>query len=450
MSRHALVIGASIAGLTAARVLSDHFEKITVVERDPLPASPAYRRHVPQSRHIHALLIKGREVLNTLYPGFDEELRFHGAHIGDPAQRSILMFSGHRHCQRESGLRGALASRLLIEDRLRSRTRSNPRITIADGAEALGLLSEGHAVTGLRVRDRGGTEQDWRCDLVVDCSGRGSRTPAWLETLGFAPPDEEQLRMDMRYKSRHFRLPPNLAADPFIIVIGPTPRYPRGGVMAYQDGGLYLCTLAGYSGDICGDDLDSYLRFAQNLVSPALYDILRASEAVDDAHPYGMPSNLRRRYERLRSFPKNLLVLGDAVCSFDPLYGQGMTVSILEAQKLGEWLSGRSSDARRWFGMIAPIVDTPWEICTGGDAHVLGLPQARRGAAGMINRYLDRLHACATTDRVVADAFLQVSHLLQPKSALLRPSILWRVLRGPRPHALDDRAATPQTGPGRT
>jgi hypothetical protein len=236
----------------------------------------------------------------------------------------------------------------------------------------------------------------------------------------------------MRYRSRHFRVELAPGEEPFILIIAATPQCPRGGVMAYQENGLYLCTLAGYDGEICADDLPSFLAFAKTFSRPELYDVLSKAEAVDEPRHYGMPSNLRRRYEKLAAFPRGLLVLGDAVCSFDPVYGQGMTVSALEAQKLGEWLADPQADARRWFRMIAPIVETPWTICTGGDAFVMGLPEARRGVAGFINRYLDRLHACAATDPVVADAFMYVAQMYNDASALLRPGIAWRVLRGPR------------------
>lgn len=429
--RHVVIIGASVAGLVAARVLSDHDAQVTLVDRDVLPAEPAHRRHVPQSHHIHALLARGREVMTALFPGFDEEIVARGGWIGDPGRRALVFVAGHRHCERDTDIRGVLASRLLIEDVLRTRVRANPRVTFADGTEVLGFSSEAGAVTGLRLRAPD-HEYDLPADLVVDCSGRGSRTPAWLTSMGFDPPAEEELRIDMRYRSRHFRVQLAPGEDPFIMLIAATPQCRRGGVMAYQENGLYLCTLAGYAGDACADDPESFLQFAKHLPRPEMYETLLKAEVMDEVRAYGMPTNLRRRYERLRAFPRGLLVLGDAVCSFDPIYGQGMTVATLEAAKLGEWLSLPHADAKQWFRLVAPIVDTPWAICTGGDAWVLGLPEARRGMAGFVNWYLERLHACAATDPIVADAFLRVAQMYDSAPALLRPGIAWRVLRGPR------------------
>lgn len=427
--RHAVVFGASIAGLLTARVLSEHFQQVTLLDKDSLPQKPVHRRYVPQSHHIHALLPNGREAMSELFPGFEEEMIARGAARGDPGRRAIMIVGGKRHCERDTNVRGLLASRLLVEDVLRSRVRTLANVHVLDATETVGFLNEGSAVTGLRLRSAEG-ERDLAADLVIDCSGRGSRTPAWIKALGFDPPEEEELRIDMRYRTRHFRLPPG--EEPFILVIAATPQCPRGGVMAYQENGLYLCTIGGYNGDACADDLDSYLAFAKTLPSPALYEWLSKSEAVDEMKSYGMPSNLRRRYEKLRAFPAGLLVLGDAMCSFDPIYGQGMSVSALEARRLRDWLARPGASALQWFRMAAQIIDSPWAIATGGDAYVMGLPQARKGLAGLINRYLERLHARATTDPIVADAFMRVSGLYEPPPALLRPGVAWRVLRGPR------------------
>ena len=203
--QHAVVLGGSIAGLMAARVLSDHFRQVTLIERDALPADLVHRRHVPQSHHIHALLAKGQEIMARLFPGFEEQVLSRGAWIGDPGERAILVAAGHRHCERTSGIKGILASRLLVEGTLRGYIRSSDRIAMSDGMEARGFLGDARRVTGLRVSDARG-ERDLPADLVLDCSGRGTRTPAWLASLGLDRPDEDEVRIDVKYRSRHFRL----------------------------------------------------------------------------------------------------------------------------------------------------------------------------------------------------------------------------------------------------
>ncbi len=428
--RHAIVIGASIAGLLTARVLSERFERVTLIDKDTLPQQPEHRRHVPQSHHVHALLASGREVMCELFPSFEEEMLARGALVGDPGRLAILVVAGQRHCERDSDIRGLVTSRLLVEDVLRSRLRKTPRVSFLDATEVLGFLDRAGAVTGLRLRNADG-EQELAADLVVDCSGRGSRTPVWLQALGYAPPSVDEQRIDMRYRSRHFQMRYEPGHEPRAIIIAATPECPRGGVMFFQESGRCLCTLAGY-GEPCPEDLEGFLQFAKSLSRPELYEALVQAEAVDEARAYGMPTSQRRRYEKLRRFPTGLLVTGDAVCSFDPIYGQGMSVAALEARELRTWLARPGATAVQWFRTMATVVDHAWEIVTGGDALVLGLPEARKGVVGLINRYLDRLHACAATDPVVANAFARVAHLIDPPPSLLRPGILWRVLRGPR------------------
>lgn len=442
--RHAVVMGASVAGLLAARVLSDHFEHVTVLDRDELPHEPAHRHHVPQSRHIHALLARGREALERLFPGFDDEIVSRGGRIGDPGLRSVMIVAGHRHCHRPTPHRGVLASRILIEDILRERVRANPRIGICDQTDVTGFLWKHSSVAGVRIRSSAG-QVAMQADLVMDCTGRGSRTPAWLTSEGFPAPLEEQQRIDVRYRSRHVRVPAAPDEEPFIMVVAATPGHPRGGVIAYQENGLYLCTLAGCSGRTAPADPEGFVEFARTLARPDLYEVLARSESVEEARAYATSSNLRRRYESCRRFPRGLLVMGDAVCSFDPTYGQGMTVAAMEAEQLEVWLKYPRVCARDWFRMIARLIDRPWTIATQGDAYVLDLPGSRRGIAGMINRYLERLHARASVDPVVADAFLRVAHLYEAPSALLRPGILWRVMRGPGLEARPVSALTAQT-----
>lgn len=437
---HAVVIGASIAGLLAARVLAERFERVTLIDRDTLPDGPAHRRHVPQAHHYHALLASGRAALAELLPGIDTALVERGARSGDAGHSARWVLAGQRHCARDTGIRGVAASRILIESAVRERVRALPNVELDTGTEVLGVrtATDHGRITGLRVRDARG-ERLVESDLLVDCAGRGSRTPAWLQALGLAPPPVEELRIDARYRSRHFRVPASAMGALTTLIVGPVPGNPRYGVIGYQETGLHLCALGGLGGEQAPDDLDGYLAFARRLAAPDLYEVLCQSEAVDEAHSFGLPSNLRRRYERLRRFPDGWLVMGDALCSFNPTYGQGMSVAALEALRLREWLQRPRARPRDWFRAAAEIIDRPWAIVCGGDAWTLGLPQARRGFAGAINRYLMRLHAAASGDAAVADAFLRVANLQAPAPSLLRPSIAWRVYRA----AARSASATP-------
>jgi 2-polyprenyl-6-methoxyphenol hydroxylase-like FAD-dependent oxidoreductase len=428
--RRALVVGASIAGLLAARVLAEHYAEVTLIEKDELPDGPAHRRHVPQSLHYHALLASGLEAMTRLFPGFAGELIAAGARQGDAGSGIWRVVAGHRHDRTPLGKASMAASRILIEHLIRQRVRSIANVRFLSGSEALRPLpgTDGRSVAGLRVR-AGGAERNIHADLVVDCSGRGSRVPAWLDSLGFLPPRCEELRIDARYRTRSFHFKPGRMDGLRALFVTTVPGNPRYGVVGYQEGEVWMCSIGGLGGVQAPAELEGFLDFARSLPVPDLYEALRDAEPVGEARAYGMPSNLRRRYERLRAFPRGLLVMGDAVCSFNPTYGQGMTVAAMEALALRDWLRRPDANAKTWFRSIAPIVDRPWFIVTGGDALTLGLPAATRGAKGWINRYLARFHAAAAYDAALSHAFLRVANLEAAPASLLRPALAWRVWR---------------------
>lgn len=429
--RHALVVGASLSGLLAARVLAEHYAHVTIIERDVLPDAPAHRRHVPQSRHYHSLLGSGRELLCELFPGIDAELAAAGARFRDTGSGVWRVVGGQRHERSPIGRASAGCSRVLIEHLVRRRVLRVPGVCVLGGAEALGLLPRGSgcAVGGLRIRQHG-VDSDLPADLVIDCSGRGSRVPAWLEAMGFLAPPVDEMRIDARYRTRCFRLPPGRAAALRTLFVTAVPGIPRYGVIGYVEGETWMCSLGGLGGQTAPADLEGFLAFARSLAVPDLYELLREAEPIDEACAFGLPSNLRRRYEGLEHFPQGLLVMGDAVCSFNPTYGQGMTVGAQQALRLRDWLALPAATARDWFASIATVIDRPWSIVTGGDALALGLPAARRGLRGWINRYLARFHRAAARDAVLSAAFLQVSNLKAAPASLLHPRLAWRVVVG--------------------
>ena len=211
MQDHAVVLGGSIAGLLAARVLADAYAEVTVLDRDALTPGVAPRRGVPQGRHIHALLARGQSALEELFPGFTEELVAHGAPVGDMLGDARLLLGGHRLARAETGLRVVSVSRPLLEDRIRARVRTLRAVSFAPPCDVVGLRPshDGRRVTGVRVLRRAdaSAEETLTADLVVDATGRGSRTPRWLASLGFGRPKEEQVRVDVGYATRRYRLP---------------------------------------------------------------------------------------------------------------------------------------------------------------------------------------------------------------------------------------------------
>jgi 2-polyprenyl-6-methoxyphenol hydroxylase-like FAD-dependent oxidoreductase len=430
----AVVLGASMAGLLAARVLAEAYGQVTVVDRDPLPEASAQRRGVPQGRHTHALLARGQQALEELFPGLTAELIAAGAPSGDLLGEGRWYVSGHLLRQERSGLVGLGASRPLLEARIRARVRALPNVAFLDGCDIVGLAAtpDGRRVTAARVlRQAGAAEQVLDADLVVDATGRGSRAPVWLEALGCPRPERDEVRVRLGYATRTYRLPADVLDGDMAVLDAPTPQNPRGGALLALEDGRWIVTLAGILGDFPPTDPDGFMAFARSLRFPDIYQAIRDGEPLDDPVPFRFPASVRHRYERLDRFPDGFLVVGDAVCSFNPIYGQGMSVAAIEALALGRHLRrGARPEPRRLLRDLARAVDVPWEIAAGGDLVFPGVHGHRTAKTRLANAYLARLHAAAADDGRLAVAFAQVAGLVAPPRSLLRPAVVVRVLRG--------------------
>ena len=439
LGAHAVVIGGSIAGLLAARVLADRFERVTLIERDHPPTDASPRKGVPQGRHAHGIWPRGLAVMERLLPGLGDELVARGAQAGDVARNFCWHQFGALKLQIDTGQPGMTMTRPLLESTVRSRVAAWRGITLRHGASVESLLAEGRParITGVRLREGLSPFQDLRADLVVDASGRGTRTPAWLDALGYAAPPETALRIGVSYASRfHERQP----GDPMIgHVIGQTPPHGRrGGVALAVEGGRWLVTLIGFVGEQPPHDEAGMAAYARSLPHPTIHDIVTRGRPLSEVQPYRFASNLRRHYEKLERFPDGLLVIGDALCSFNPAYGQGMTVAAAEAEVLERTLGaarGIEGLARPFFRAAARFIDVPWQLTTGEDYRYAEVPGRRPLPLMAVNPFVARMHRVAAEDPVVCRTFFEVAGLQKPPEALFAPAVAWRVLRGPRDNA---------------
>jgi 2-polyprenyl-6-methoxyphenol hydroxylase-like FAD-dependent oxidoreductase len=435
IGQHAVVIGASVAGLLAARALSDAYRRVTILERDELPAVGEHRKAVPQGRHAHVLLGSGQRSIEELLPGVTDELLVAGARRCESMRDIRLVVSGHQITQDAQGADVLLASRPLIEGHIRRRVLALPNVNARERCDATELLTsdDGRRVSGVRVRSGDGESAEERveADLVVAATGRAARVPALLEALGYPRPREERLRVDLKYVSRRICLPGDAPGGDSLIGIGARPGLPRG-VWLFAQEDHWILTAFGY-GDRHHPPTDEtgYLDFIETVAHPDVLAAIRDADPLTDIVAHGFPANQRRHYEHLKRFPEGLLVVGDAISSFNPLYGQGMSVAALEAIELRRCLEqGERRLARRFFRAAGKIVKQAWDMAAAGDLTLPEVPGDRPLAVRISNAYIERLLRVAEHDPIVAAAFGDVGDLLAPPGEVMRPRILWRVLRG--------------------
>ncbi len=429
-----------MAGLLTARVLSDHFERVTIVERDPIHDWPETRKGQPQARHLHGLLARGLQVLTHYFPDLLAALQEAGAVVTDAAATMHWYCYGGYRRPFHMGLPAAIASRPLLEWQIRRRVVALPNVTLLDGrrVEQVTTSADRRCVTGVQIgRDGGATHYDTLlADLVVDATGRGSRSPQWLERWGYSRPEASEVKVRIGYTTRLYRRNPGEPLGRSWIVVTPAaPQEKRFGAMLPIEGERWIVTLGGWAGDHAPRDGAGFLEFAQSLPAPDIYHLLCRSEPLSDASFYTFPFSQRHHYERLTRFPDGYLVIGDALCSFNPVYGQGMTSAALQAAELDQLLGERHGGhgvagiARPFFKRAATVIDMPWQLAVGEDFRFPETEGEKALGTDLLNAYGVWVHKATHHDAVVGRAFLNVMNLIQPPTSLFHPKIMWRVLK---------------------
>jgi 2-polyprenyl-6-methoxyphenol hydroxylase-like FAD-dependent oxidoreductase len=445
--QNAVVIGGSTAGLLAARVLSDYFEQVTILERDAVSDAPVSRKGQPHTRHQYGLLPKGLEVMTHYLPDLLEGLKQNGAIVADMGAGMRWYTYGGYRVQMETGMRGILMSQPLLEWQIRRRVLSSAKVRMIDQCDVEGLLfsEDKQRVTGVQVMLRraasadgnAATRHSFPADLVVDCGGRGAATPRWLQAAGYDHAPESEVRVNMGYATRLYRRRPgDLEGAKLIMVTAEGPHDKRSGMVFPIEGDRWVVSLGGINGDHPPLDEQGFLAFARSLPAPDVYNLLLKLEPISAITPYKFPSSLRRHYEKLLRFPEGHLVLGDAICSFNPVYGQGMTCAALEAQALDQLLTTRRQGmpaasldglAHDFFAQAAKIVDIPWQMAVGADFRFAGTEGKKTASVDIVNAYLAKVHRTTHCDPLVQKEFLKVMNLMQPPASLFHPKVMLRV-----------------------
>lgn len=439
LGERAVVLGASMGGLVAARVLADFFETVTVVERDALPDNAGVRRGVPQARHLHVLLLRGAQILDELFPGFLDDLVAQGVPVWNDGDLSKmhLSFGGHEVIRSgtlptgPSELAVYSPSRTLLEWQVRQRLRAIANVTILECHDAAEVTStaDRSRITGVRVVHRdGGAERLLTADVVMDATGRGARTPALLQSLGYGRPVEENIVMHTTYVSQLLRIPKGALMEK-VVDIGPAPGRPTGMFLTGYENDTWMFTVFGMAGHEPPRSLAGMLSFAEGYCPAHLRAAVRAGEPVGAPSQHRMPSSQWRRFDKMARFPAGLLVCGDAICSFNPVYGQGMTVAALQAIALRDCLSRGVDDLpRRYFRASAKPVGVAWRMAAVSDLAFPEVQGRRTGSMRLIVRLVDWVLAACESDPVVAAVFFKVNSLMVHPVRLLYPTIVSRVV----------------------
>jgi 2-polyprenyl-6-methoxyphenol hydroxylase-like FAD-dependent oxidoreductase len=451
VGNRAIVLGASMAGLLAARVLSESFDEVLLFDRDTLTGVTTSRPSVPHGRHAHGLVARGQQILEQQFPGLTAELARDGVQSGDFGADIRWYFNGKLLQTEETGLLSVPATRPVLEHHVRTRVMALPNVAVSERHDILGLLTdEAHQrVTGVRVRSQaeGSVDQELVADLVLDTTGRGSRTTAWLVELGYQRPEQEKIKVGLAYTTRHFKLDHDPFGKDLAIIPVATPDFPRGALMYRLPGGdnRVELSLTGVCGDHPPIDHEGFLAFARSLPVPDIYEAIKDADPLDDPVKFSFPASVRNRYENLKRFPEGLLVLGDAVCSFNPVYGQGMTVAALESLSLQRLLqAGSIPTAQEFFRLIAKDIDDPWQFAAGADLSYPEVDGPRSVKVRIANAYMTKLHRGATKDARLTTAFIRAAGLIDSPQSLMRPVNIWRVLRSGRGSRADQPAPVPR------
>ena len=436
-NRRAVVIGGSLAGLCAGRVLADHFERVSVIDRDAYPAAPEDRAGVPQGRHVHALLMRGRLEFNQLFPGFDERMDANGAlDIDFPWDFAVLRPYGWAPRER-SGIRTWFASRGLLEWVVRGLFRELPNVELVERTEVTRLLTRGAGnkrVSGVEIRPRdGGSPSEFEADLVVDASGRTSKALRWFQELGVEPPGETVVDPFAGYSTRWYRAPDSWPKDWWwngVWIDIKEPDYMTAGVMFPTEGNRFLVTLASAARNYPPKDEAGFEAMIHELRSPAIAKVVGLSKPISTVYSNRSMANRFRHYERglrLRGF----LATGEAVCGFNPVYGQGMSVAAVCGGILDRCLRKVGPEAddlpRAFFRAQARFLQQPWGLATGADLLIPETEGDRPLTGRLVGPYVRALGKSSKESFFLRKRFGEVLNLLRPASDLFAPRVVARV-----------------------
>jgi 2-polyprenyl-6-methoxyphenol hydroxylase-like FAD-dependent oxidoreductase len=422
LGEQAVVCGAGIGGLLAARVLSEFYGTVTVVERDKLPDAADQRRGVPQGRHFHVLWSRGADELARLFPGIHDDLIAGGAEVCDDGDlsRVSIRLAGHELSRAgkfsdPSAVKLHLLSRPLLESHVRQRVSAIGNVEILDGHDFVDPIApDPHRVTGANIVDRdSGAKRELNADLLVDAMGRSARTPAFLDDLGYGRPVADRSTTNANYTSLLLRIPEGIIKERMTFVV-PEPKKPTGGAFSVYEHDTWIFTLTRLADNEPPNDLTGMIRMATQFAPPALLRALKRGEPIGEISVFRYPGAIWRRYDQMDRFPAGFLVFGDAICSTNPIYGQGMTVAALEATALQDCLADGSGDlSRRFFAAAADHIGPMWASNQFNDLYMDG-GDPDRAASKELLEFREAVLSAAESSPALTEKLYRSMNLVDP------------------------------------
>ena len=433
--RRAVVIGGGIGGLSAAGALAGFFEQVDVLERDRLSASAGSRPGTPQDRHPHGLLAGGLKALGEIFPGFERDLAEAGAvPVGVAQDIRYERADVGGLPQRDFGLSILCASRPLIESVLRRRAMAVANITLRPGCRVTEIVPAHGAARGVRFDPAAGQSEALEADLVVDASGRGALTVALLDTIGWQRPPVTEVGVDITYATAVMQMPAGVMPGKVVLTQPHPPAVMVSAVLVPMEGDRWIVTIVDRWSDLRPDNWESFHAAFRRLITPTMYDALRHAKPLDAIRHYGFRASVWKHFERLRSLPRGVLPIADALCRFNPIHGQGMS-SAAKQTRLLQTVLGRvtaepdpvAAAQAAFMAEVESVLQTPWSMSTSADLAFPATRGERPENFDQGRQFEAALFRAVVADPVVHRAMIEVAQLLQPQDLLRQPHIMERI-----------------------